>query len=257
MKKQKEKTVIETIQYFDDRFYKIPNKKSIDYYPSVTTVLGIIHKEWLARYYGDLGTERANYRSKIAMEQGSEIHSLISELVAGNELSADLYSQEIWMQLIRFNDFHNSIKPNYLLNEATVLSHKYKSAGTLDLLIEIKETNKYNIGLSKPVDIEEGCYVVDIKTGKNEDSNYNYQTAAYFEFAKEMKILETLAINSKLKGTAVLYLNSNTNSGWKFSIRNLKEIKNDFNCFKSALFLYNQNPKKPKIFELPKNLKLN
>jgi hypothetical protein len=248
---------IETIEYYDDRFYKIKTKKGFEYYPSVTTVLGIIHKEWLARYYGDLGTERAQYRSKIAMEQGSEIHRLISELVAGNELSADTYPQEQWLQLCRFADFHKSIKPKYLLNEQTVLSHKHKCAGTLDLLIFISETKEYDVGTSKEIEIEAGVYVIDIKTGKNEDDNYNYQTAAYFEMVKEMKVLEVLATKRKLIGTGILYLNTNTKSGWKLKLRNLKEIKNDFKCFKSALFLYNLSPKIPKIIELPKNLKLN
>ena len=66
---------VKVIEYFDQRFYKMSFLDPLDYFPSVTTKLGIIDKPFLARWRGDIGNREADYRVRDAQEKGSNIHN--------------------------------------------------------------------------------------------------------------------------------------------------------------------------------------
>jgi hypothetical protein len=257
------KEELETIQWFDDKFYKrlFPNGK-IDYYRSSTTVLGIIEKPFLRQWYGDLGTELAQYRSKLAKERGSLIHQGIYDLLQGKGQSGDAWKQEDYYQLWNFTEFWNSLNPTLLGNELQVFSDKHRVAGTLDLLTTINKSN-FNLEylekqygkryLEQFEDFENGIYVGDVKTG-NMDWAYHLQTASYAMMAIEQEFIKS----EDFKGTYIIQTRADNKLGWKLHIRNKTEAQEDLKGFMSALFLANmKGEEKPKIFEMPNKIKLN
>lgn len=245
--------IIEKIEWFDDRYYKVltpPDFTTEDFYPSATTVLGIINKPWLLQWYGDLGTELARHRSNYAKARGSLIHDAIhSMLLLNQKLTYTSFHQEAWLQLYNFKQFYDSVKPEVIGSEMEVVSHTHQYAGTLDMLFEIKK-GKYDLGYSKPVEVAPGLYIGDIKTG-NESSDYNYQVAAYAQAVKEMGLGEPV-------GTFILYTDANTKRGWKAMFSPMSEVANHFNMFTHALALWkNTNAHtKPRLFEMPATIQL-
>ena len=239
---------VEQVEWFDDRFYKIKNPDgSEDFFPSVTTALGIIEKPWLKNWYGDLGTETAQYRSKLAKEKGSRIHQGIYDLLHRGYCSETGYPQEEYFQIYNFYQFFMSLYPKVLLNEVTVFSRSERTAGTLDMLIEI-EDGEYDIGYAKKENLLKGKYVIDVKTG-NFDKAYHYQTAAY------ANMLVELGQADHIQGTGILLTKSDTKKGWKLILRSHEEMQTDYKCYLAALELYRANGEdKPRVFSMPKEL---
>lgn len=248
------KTKQKTVEWFDDRFYKVllpPDFTREDFYPSVTTILGIIDKPWLRRWYGDLGTELAAHRSAQAKARGSLIHDIIHNMLlfdGAAPIEPEKVSQEDWYQVWNFSQWYENVKPRILGSELTVVSHAHRYAGTLDLLVQIEE-GEYNVGYAKPITIPKGIYVGDIKTG-NYDAASHYQTVAY-----AMAVEETKEWN--IDGTFILQTNADTKKGWKAIARNRQEMLADFDCFLSAKRLYDaRGQEKPRVFEMPAEIKL-
>lgn len=241
----------ERIEWFDDRFYKVNNALGVtEFYPSVTTVLGIINKPFLLKWYGDVGTEIAQHRSKLAKEKGSLIHDGVYRLLTDGYVSSENYTQEDYYQLWNFLKCYESLNPKVLHNEVIVYSHETLSAGTLDLLVEIK-AGTYDIGYSETKKLRGGNYLLDVKTG-NMDLAYHYQTAAYSKMAIERGLVDDIT------GTGILLTKADTKKGWKLILRDKEEVEQDYQCFLSALNLFNaKGGEKPKIFEMPKELIIN
>lgn len=236
----------EKIDWFDDRFYKVGE----DFYPSVTTVLGIINKPFLLQWYGDIGTETAKHRSKLAKEKGSLIHDGIYKLLTEGFVSGENYKQEDYYQIWNFLQFYEAFKPKVLANEVIVYDSDIKSAGTLDLLMHI-EAGTYDTGYSKTEKLPEGNYLIDVKTG-NMDLAYHYQTAAYSKMAVKQELC------SDIQGTGILLTKADTKKGWKLILRDRLEVENDYECFLSALKLFNaKGGEKPKVFSMPSELIIN
>lgn len=246
--KMNEEKKIEVIEWYDDRFYKVKNAQGeFVYLPSVTTKLGIIIDSFLLRWYGDLGTERAQWRSTKAKEQGSKIHEAAVWLWQGKELLVEEFTQEEWIQLMRFLEFYKSINP-VLFGEPETIVYDLKNnyAGTLDMPVWIKG-GMYNIGMSKPIEIKEGFYVGDLKTGKSINQRYHYQTAAYAK-----------ALEKDIEGTFILWTGADTKSGWKMILRNRTEIESDFQGFLEIARVWDRENANtlPKQIEMPVKLSL-
>lgn len=257
----------EKIEYFDDRFYKlllinetqiklVKDKHGIDaskdaiYLPSSTTLLGLIVRPYLLGWYGDVGTDTAKYRSEKAKQLGSHIHEHAKLLFEGGKLLASDYKQEAWVQLYRIQQWFEAFKPEIMFTEHTVYSLKHFFAGTLDLCIYIKG-GKYDTGYNKPIDLPEGKYILDLKTGKGIDSLYYYQLASYKVAHEEMT-------GDKIIGTLILHTQADTKKGWKVIYRNAEEVKQDFDMFTSIAKVWKVENKDltPKIFELPAEIQL-
>jgi len=242
----------EVIEYFDDRFYKMVVSEQTIYLPSSTTILNIVSKPWLATWRGDIGNELANFKSRKAMLKGSLIHDAIHQLWEGAELTAGSFEQDEWVQIVRFKQWHGSLKPALAGNpEMTVYSLEQGYAGTLDFAIRIK-AGKYNIGLAKEVELEEGIYIGDLKTGTvGDDKNYFRQLASY-DYAY------TALTEEQPVGAFILHTQAKSKSGFKMVLRNREEINADFESFIHAKELWiSENPAfNPKIMDLPVKISL-
>lgn len=212
---------VKQIEYFDTRYYKIlyevaervkgKLKKQLfeQYFPSVTEILGAYPKDFLAKWRGDVGNERADQIVADSQRLGSFIHNAAEVLANKGALIYNSYGKEIYsekeltairkkykdnvaivrfqsefIQLYRIWKFFNAIKPTSIETEQTVYSVKHKYAGTTDLLMYIEE-GEYDISGSKPLQLDEGFYVGDYKTGKYSSETHLMQLAAYINAIKE------------------------------------------------------------------------
>jgi len=240
------------VEYFDDRFYKallplnthkdyiqnIPENyiyRSPDgievYLPSVSTILGkVMNKEFLARWRGDVGNERADKIIDAALNKGSNIHNAIDLLCNGtiiiyqNLKSSNISTKEIkafqrkvkrpvmilhdqaeMIQVTRFKRLIDMIGPEIVSTEQNVFSLDRAYAGTLDQVWNIQEgTHLINTGKIKTF-IPGGLYIIDFKTGKGYDEFSTYlQMAAYYKAHH---------LNDVIIGALGIHLNSDTKSG--------------------------------------------
>lgn len=257
----------ERIEYYDDRWYKmelspqgLEKLKSLHekefqnpvYLPSSTTALGIVNKPFLARWRGDIGNEAADFRSRKAKDIGSRSHDGIHRLFMGETLKNENYIQEEWVNINRFWLWYQSLgKPSLPYEpEMTVYSLEYLYAGTLDFVCSLKG-GKYNIGLSKPVEIEGGIYIGDLKTGKNIDFNAFRQLASYWYAFQEITQIS-------VQGAFILHTQAQTKEGWKMILRTKEELAKDFQAFLHALELWKDENQglTPVIFDMPKTINL-
>ena len=256
---------VEQIEWFDERFYRILAKESEKFYPSVTTILGIINKPFLSRWRGDVGNYEADRKMNFAAWRGSRIHDAIHQLLTPDEqgnrtpLSYNgangkpQYTQEEWLHIIRFSSFYEMFKPRVRSSELVVYSERLEYAGTCDLLCDL-EAGEYKIGeRTKVVIPEDGLYVGDIKTGREIDDEYHFQTAAYANAVEEMQTVE------KISGTFIIHTGSSTKAGWNVHVRSHTETLDDMVMFDHALNLFKRkNPNgTPKIFTMPASITLN
>ncbi len=268
-----------------NRAYKINPKfeytvidKNI-FLPSSTTILGSAPKEWLGRWRGQVGNWEADRIMNEAMNKGSRIHSAFAELVNGtiilfNNPKAPAYSkeqitaiesenkkgvlvlqdQQEMLEVWRLSKFFEIVKPKIIATELSIYSAVYGYAGTLDHLWYI-EAGEYALGDKvKFIIAKSGNYILDIKTGGEDDVNYPEQLASYFNAVEESGEI-------KIEGAIILYSNSKTVKGIEgFKAEQL--TLNDLNYhFQGFLWQYNiwlkKANKSPKIFDLPTVLRLN
>jgi hypothetical protein len=251
--------IIKTIEWFDDRVYKVLlppefDPKRWEFFWSVTTILGIIAKPWLALWYGDLGTERARYRSKLAKDRGSLIHNAIAELLEfddsglGVPMTGDKFRQEDWLAILNFATWYNKTKPRILAHDFPIVSYEHKYAGTLDIIPEF-DGGLIDDGTSKGVEIEGGAYVLDVKSG-NESEDYHCQTALYDEGVVEGGIIKPV-------GTMIFYTDAKTKSGYKLVVRNKDEVAKDLDTALAIKKVFDSRPPKlPELRELPMGVQL-
>jgi hypothetical protein len=228
--------------------------KRWEFFWSVSTVLNIIAKPWLCSWYGDLGTERARYRSKKAMDRGALIHNAIAEMVQfddngyGAPIDGTHFEQEDWLAILNFATWYNNVKPKVIAHDFTLVSYQHKYAGTLDLLFNF-DGGKIDDGTKTPLEIEAGTYVLDIKTG-NPSDDHHLQTAAYANGVEENEL-------DKPAGTMIFYTDAGTKSGYKLVVRNREEMQDDFNLFLAAKKLFEAKGNKlPELRELPLGVQL-
>lgn len=273
----------ERVEYFDDRFYRIdvaedyfqqfcknvPERLTEQvgelrylYLPSVTTYLGLIIDPYLARWRGDVGNERADWISWKARDLGSEIHELIDARLKGSPVAfisrggntADYpngtrftHSQEVAIQLARFERLLELMQPSILFSEMTVFNLSELYAGTADQMWSFNEPLTYKQGRSV-IELEAGRYVVDIKTGRNiNDTSYFAQLSAYCNS-------DTFK-HFGVKGAIILHLNANIKGGiegCKIYVKTSEELKRYYQYFLNVKGAYLfDNEITPKRYEIP------
>lgn len=265
---------LETVEWFDNHFYKIvlPDG-TIDYFPSVTTKLGIIAKPFLARWRGDITNREADMRVFEAQEKGIRIHNAayvlanngavlyqpfrapnfqpgqieaITKEYDGNV--AILNYQEEYYDVLKVNQWLEIVKPEIIYSERNVCSYDYRDAGTLDYLFYIKD-GEYPVNGAKPLYIPEGFYVADLKTGNQVDGDAHMQTAAY---AKCLEETEGIYVD----GTIILHTNAKKKSGIEglaTLLRSREQMEVDYEDYRHAARLWERKNAnlKPKVFEMP------
>ena len=165
---------IEAITTSSGRRYKVPNG---DLYESVTTALGRQPEkmkslmEWRRR----VGDAEANRISRKAAGRGTAVHSIIERYLNNvEEPSAGNMPDAIVMFKSLKHILDKSISKVYM-QEAPLFSNKYKLAGRVDCIADIK-------GKLSVVDFK-----TSMKTKRREwVKDYFLQTAAYSHMIKEM-----------------------------------------------------------------------
>ena len=262
--------ILTTVEWYDDRFYKIQHGDKVEYYPSTTTKLGVTAKPYLARWRGDIGNREADMRVFEAQQRGIRIHSGFETLCKGGTVAFDkpgemipidspdgfvetMKYQEEYFAVYKLYQFLETVKPKIRAAEMNVYSHKNREAGTLDTLLEIKE-GFYRVNGSSPLFIKGGIYVGDVKSGNVVSDDAYMQTTDYASCCEEMGM-------GPIEGTLILHTASKNRSGiygFGVHLRNNKEMKEDYEDYRHVSKLWERKNKniKPQLFEFPSYLKL-
>ena len=232
------------IEFLDERFYLVGDDQ---YYPSVTTILDLYPKgPAFAQWLKDVGNS-ARIIADRAAESGSKVHKACEDLINGEVLEWDdkTFSFDEWQGVLRFFNFADRFKPEWEAVEVTTISHKYRYAGTIDIVCRIGDER----------------WLLDIKFGNAVYTTYFLQLAAYKQSWDENNP------GDKIDNMGVLHLKASTRTegkgkamqgvGWK--IEQPKETyENLFEIFERTLGIYYfENPNaQPKNIVLPSKIKL-
>ena len=263
---EKEVRMVDKIAWFDDRFYELSVNGEQVFVPSVTTILNVYPKPELSRWRGDVGNDVADQRMWIAAERGTRIHKageMLSKgavVVLDGTLSYDdlealrndntvitLPNQEEFFNTLKIKQLLDVLQPEILLSEQIVYNVDKGYAGTLDWVWGIKE-GEYLINGAKPVKLESGNYIVDLKTGKHVGDEAYMQLAAYAECPKikEMDIIGGIIVHTTSE-------NKKGIEGLSCKLKTRDELDLAYQNFEKILAVYEIAPhSKPKIFTMPK-----
>lgn len=262
------------VEWFDDHWYKVTRDGTTHYLPSVTTKLGIIDKPFLAQWRGDLGNREADLRMYEAGQRGKRIHwayevALKGGVVIYDPWQAPVYTEqgiadlklkydgnvsilrtqdEMW-QMAKLQKQFDALNPHVIDVEKKVFDIANKDAGTIDNVLWIDEGD-YLISGVKPIHLESGIYINDLKTGKVVDVNTWLQLAAYgfmYEQSHQMKIAGALITHTSanIKGGI---------PGLKTMVRDRKKlIEKDYPDYRHASALWEREhaDDQPASFEFP------
>lgn len=283
---------VKLVEWFDDHWYKIELEDFLhDYFASTTTILGVTSKPFLAHWRGDIGNREADLRMNEAGDRGSRLHNAWCILNQGGaviyqpykrplysydqiedlrvkycDLVAVLNYQEEMYQLTKLERWIKAVKPFYTLTEQIVYSLSNKRAGTADNVFGI-EAGEYSISGSKPLKLERGLYVADLKSGKQVDDDAYMQTADYMMMIEEMAengvewAKNLIEEYGKFVGSLIIHTGSKNRSGIEglaTLLRTREQLEQDFSDLQHADKLWRRKNKdaKPTVFEFPSLLTL-
>jgi hypothetical protein len=272
------------VEYYDEHWYKIEKEgRPAEYYPSVTTKLGVVAKPFLAKWRGDIGNREADMRLFESQERGTRIHAGWETLCQGgivlyNPLRKPLFTsedilaahetyngmveivryQDEMLQLVKLKSWIDAVKPKIVASELTVYNEKEKYAGTIDTVMDIAEGD-FHVDGRTPLHLPSGRYIVDLKTGNSLDDNAFMQTAAYaVAYAKRENFKETDPV---VVGTLILWTGSTNKTGIPglgTEHRTTAQVNQDFQDFLHVSSVWERKHKddRPRIFEFPTSLTL-
>ncbi len=287
------KITVKMVEWFDQHWYKIQlmnGKLTTDWYASVTTKLGIVAKDFLPKWRGDIGNREADMRLFEAQERGTRIHHAwsvyctggtivynpwqhpnytdeeikeLTEAASGN-IAIVKYQDEM-LALVKLQRLVDILKPKMISSERVVYSIKNRDAGTIDNDWEIAEGD-YMIAGATPVHIVGGRYVVDLKSGNVVDDNAYCQTAAYLKCLEEMAEYEK-EINPeapdpvKYAGTLILHTSAKTKKGiegFAALLRTRDQVEQDYHTYRITAELWERKNEgaSPRVFEFPSLIKM-
>ncbi|HYF34340.1 MAG TPA: hypothetical protein VD994_03530 [Prosthecobacter sp.] len=270
---------ITLVEWFDEHWYKIERENgAADYFPSVTTKLGIVAKPFLATWRGDIGNREANLRLFEAQERGTRIHHAWYTLTTDGAVIYQNWKRPIYtdqqlddlklqyngnvaimayqdemLDVWKLSKFLEVVKPKVIASELTVYSDRYQEAGTVDNVLEIAEGD-YQVNGKSPLHLPGGIYIADLKTGNVFDENAYMQTASYANMFTEMRgvpVVGTLGIHTNSKNRTGI-------EGLGVYYRNQAEMHEDFQDFRHVSDMWSRKNKqaKPRLFEFPALLTL-
>ena len=271
------------ISFYDDRFYKYQPDPEVEaiYLPSVTTKLGIVAKPFLAKWRGDIGNREADLRMYEAQNRGKRIHHAWEVLCQGGVViynpwecpnysdedmakmeeralkkGMDLFvlqSQNEMLDVWKLKQWNDIVKPEHLEAEVKLFSLIYNEAGTADNVMFING-GKYSVNGRTPIELVEGNYVVDLKTGNAMDDNYDLQVASYAEMCEEMGLYD-------IQGGLIIHTGSKTKTGiagLATKVITKDELVENFKAFRKVADVWEWKNKgiQPKLFDFPAIIKL-
>lgn len=213
------------------RAYQVP---SGDFYPSVTTVVGIVKEDAIKEWRARVGEEEANRISKAAAGRGTELHYMVERYLLNEIPKSD--NQVSNMLFNRIRHILNRID-NVRAQEIALWSDEFMIAGTCDCVAD------YN-GVPSIIDFKSALHT------KQEDwiQDYFMQATAYSYAWQERtgeEINQIVIIISSEDGTAstfvkdrrdyramleetvVRYYTERFNTDFGFELENLKPEAND------------------------------
>jgi hypothetical protein len=272
---------VKMVEWFDDHFYKVVYQKDgkdvVDYIPSVTTKIGAVSKPFLTQWYGDLGTREANLRKMEQADRGSRLHLAWQIFTQGglvifndyrrpaytlDEISAMekeyngmiciLRSQEEMYQMTKLQKFIAIVKPTSILSEQVVYDIDNRDAGTLDNLLDIN-AGEYFINGKKPVVLEAGKYIFDLKTGNYLGDEAELQVADYAKCAEKMGL-------GPIKGAIIGHTASRNKGGiegFGVVVLDAAAIERRYQTYRNVAKVWEDmfGTMKPDIFEIPTIIK--
>jgi hypothetical protein len=269
---------IKLIEYFDDHFYKIELEDGkVEYLPSVTTKLGAAPKPFLARWRGDIGNREADQRMYDAANKGKRIHYAVNlflndGVIILNPFNHPNYSdekireiqsridrevfilqdQDEMLHVSRFQEWLNRTNAKVIGTDMIVYDLTFKEAGTLDFAFEI-EAGSYEVNGAKPLKLEKGIYIADLKTGSDVYDEAFMQIAAYTNMY--FNCGENWPTN--YKGSLIIHTGSKTRTGipgLSTVHRNPAQVLDDYvNGFRHVAAIWDRQNENamPRMLEFP------
>jgi len=265
---------VKQISWFDDHFYEVTTKDgAVAFLPSVTTILSAIRKPQLERWRGEIGNREADLIMHESADRGSRIHyawNILSnkgivifnpyfkpnytdhEILALKEKYKNnvviLQKQDEMLALVRLKMWANVTNANFLFSEMIVYSLEKGYAGTLDNIAFIEKGN-YEINGSKPLYLEGGNYLIDLKSGSAVYDEHYIQVSSYKEAVEEMGLLN-------IAGALIVHTSAQTKKGIEGLATHLvtrEEMDTNYKIFLNTfeLWKYKNANSKPKVFDFP------
>lgn len=261
---------MDKLNHNGSRYYKINTGFGEAAYPSVTTILGVINKEFLYDWYGKLGSDKAFAYLQWSAERGDRIHEGFETLLSGYDVLYNpksnpnfteeelkqykkpyyiLENSDEILECKKLQEFLKIVKAKTLFTEQAVYSDSLKDAGTLDALVQIN-SGTFKVNGRTPLELEGGVYLLDLKTGRNISEDYYLQIAAYYNAALERKLVNNII------GGLILHTQSKNKTGipgFGVHLRTKKEIEEDLEIYKYVRKVWDWKYKKesPTIFTVP------
>lgn len=266
------------LEYFDQHWYKIElDNKEVRYLPSTTTKLQCAPKPFLARWRGDVGNREADLRLFEAGEKGTRIHYAASVLAregvviynpynhpnytkeqieelqldyAGREIFIFQDQDEMW-QVAKFKAWLDEVNPEIVFFDKIVYDLENNEAGTIDFVFKIK-SGTYNIAGSKPLTLEAGYYIADLKSSKQLQTEYDCQVADYTKMAANQIINE-----DEIRGGLLIHTNALKTKkgieGLTTKFLDMNQIEEDYKLYRHIAAVWERtNPTAhPKMIEFP------
>jgi hypothetical protein len=225
---------LEQITFLDERYYADEINGRVEYYPSVSFILGTAYpkpKQFL-QWLKDNGEEADDIRD-LAAEKGSAVHAATEDIDSGKEVKWQdsagnpMYSEEVWDMICKYYDFVCRFSPKIIANEHGIFNREMRYAGTIDRVIELN-----------------GEYILmDIKTSKSVSDIYWMQLASY---TYAWNILNP---DYPIKRTAIMWLRASTRTigkpekgdiqgyGWQLKF-DTKSVEERMRIFKHAKAIF-------------------
>jgi hypothetical protein len=142
---------------------------------------------------------------------------------------------EMW-DFMKLQKFYEAIKPEFKMCEETIFDLENKFAGTMDNLFHIK-AGSYEINGAKPVVLEEGLYIFDVKTGSSVGDEAKMQMSAYMSAVKYMKDKKFIELpDVEFKGAIIGHTSAQTKKGiegFASIVLSMEELFNYYRRFKN------------------------
>ena len=195
------------------RLYETPSGRA---YPSVTTVTGLLKKQFIKEWRERVGEAEANKISTKASGRGTRVHSLCEDYLSNLEVTPNYLDHELWQGITPLLDRINNIHAL----ETKLYSDHLEVAGTVDCIAE------FDGKLS----------VIDFKTSsrvKSHDDIHDYymQCSAYavaFEERTNLPVSQLLIVMAVDDQDPLLFFEKRNN--W---IDKFKQLREDYRKWKN------------------------
>ena len=195
------------------RLYETPSGRA---YPSVTTVTGLLKKQFIKEWRERVGEAEANKISTKASGRGTRVHSLCEDYLSNLEVTPNYFDLELWRTFTPYLDRINNIHAL----ETKLYSDHLEVAGTVDCIAE------FDGKLS----------VIDFKTSsrvKSHDDIHDYymQCSAYavaFEERTNLPVSQLLIVMAVDDHDPLLFFEKRNN--W---IDKFKQLREDYRKWKN------------------------